>query len=100
LLFIVNMPGAAHGDDYLKKLGRGICNLVTFPFEIPLQISRVNNSDGPMAAVTYGMLKGVGMTIVRAYVGAYEVVTFPFPVPKYFRPILTDPEFMFEEKSW
>ena len=99
-LFILNMSAVARADDALKKLGRGLCNMVTFPLELPWQVSKVNNTDGPTAAVTYGALKGAGMVFVRAVVGVYEVVTFPFPVPKDFRPILTDPEFMFEDRSW
>lgn len=102
LLFILmsGFASPAYCGDAVKKLGRGVCNLITFPLEFLLQISRVNNTDGPMAGVTYGALKGTGMLIVRAAVGAYEVITFPFPFPKDYAPILTDPEFMFEEKSW
>ena len=33
----------------------------------------------------------------RAVVGAYEVVTFPIPLPSDYEPILTDPEFFGEE---
>ena len=86
--------------DPLKKLGRGVCNAVTFPFEIPNQIQRTNNTDGPMAAYTWGVLKGVGMTALRAVVGVYEIVTFPFPFPEGYKPILTDPEFIFEDQNW
>lgn len=83
-------------DGAWKKLGRGFCNLVTFPFELPNQISRVNNSDGPMAAFTWGLIKGVGMTCFRALVGAYEVISFPVGIPADYQPILTDPEFFFD----
>ena len=90
----------AHCDDATKKLGRGFCNVVTCPFELALQPSRVNTSDGPMAAATWGVLKGIGMTGLRALVGVYEVVTFPIPFPKQYKPILKDPEFFFEEQNW
>jgi putative exosortase-associated protein (TIGR04073 family) len=83
-------------DRAWKKLGRGVCNLATFPFELTNQIGRTNNSDGAMAALTWGIIKGVGMTGFRALVGAYEVVTFPFPIPGNYDPILTDPEFFFD----
>lgn len=82
--------------DPLKKLGRGLANLLTFPIEIPNQISKTNNCDGPMAAATYGLVKGVVMGTFRAVVGAYEVVTFPVPLPEGYKPILTDPEYMLE----
>lgn len=85
-------------NDAWKKLGRGLCNMLTFPLELPSQISKVNLTDGPMAAFTWGLLKGVGMTGFRALVGAYEVVTFPMPLPAGYAPILTDPEFFFEDQ--
>ncbi|MFH1189126.1 MAG: exosortase system-associated protein, TIGR04073 family [Candidatus Omnitrophota bacterium] len=93
----VNMPEQPKGDP-LKKLGRGLSNIMTFPLEIPSQISKTNNSDGPVAALSYGVVKGFVMGIFRAFVGIYEVVSFPLPYPEWYRPILTDPEFMLE--SW
>jgi putative exosortase-associated protein (TIGR04073 family) len=90
---------SAGNSDAWKKLGRGVCNMLTFPLEIPNQISKVNLTDGPMAAYTWGLVKGVGMTAFRALVGAYEVVTFPVALPEGYQPILTDPEFFFEDQS-
>ena len=90
----------AYCDNALKKLGRGLCNCITFPFELFEQIKRTNLSDGPMAAMTYGLVQGIGMMGVRAVVGVYEVATFPIAFPKHYAPILTDPEFFFEEKNW
>ena len=98
LTIAFTVPG--YCDDPTKKLGRGLCNMVTFPFELCLQTSRVNNSDGPMAAATWGLLKGIGMSCVRLGVGVYEVLTFPIAEPKDYAPILRDPEFMFEEQNW
>lgn len=100
-----NCASAADSDstpngDPLHKLGRGICNSITFPLEIPLQISKTNVNAGPLAAFTWGILKGVGMAGLRAVVGVYEVATFPLPFPKCYKPILTDPEFMFEDQNW
>lgn len=96
---VVSLASAAepvHGDP-LRKLGRGISNCLTFPLELPNQISKTNNNDGPMAAFTYGIVKGLTMTMFRAVVGAYEVISFPIPLPEWYKPILTDPEFMLEE---
>lgn len=84
--------------DPLRKLGRGISNCLTFLIEIPNQISKTNNNDGPVAAITYGVAKGITMSIFRMVIGGYEVLTFPIPLPEWYRPILTDPEFMLE--SW
>jgi putative exosortase-associated protein (TIGR04073 family) len=99
-LFVLNMAAPAYCGDSVKKLGRGFCNIFTCVFELPLQMSRINNADGPMAAGSWGLLKGLGMTCVRLTVGLYEVVTFPIPFPKKYSPILTDPEFFFEQENW
>jgi len=87
-------------DGAWKKLGRGMCNMITFPFELPNQISRTNITDGPMAGWTYGLVKGIGMTVFRAGVGVYEVLSFPVPCPEGYKPILTEPEFFFENQNW
>ena len=100
ILSVLVMTKDAYCDNALQKLGRGIANCLTCPIEILEQVKRVNNSDGPIAAFTYGILKGVGMTVVRAAVGVYETVTFPVPLPKDYKPILTDPEFFFEDTNW
>lgn len=100
LMLMLSLSAPAYADDAVKKLGRGLCNICTFPIELPFQVSRINNSDGPSAAMTYGVVKGITMMVCRLSVGVYETITFPFPVPSGYKPILTDPEFMFEEKSW
>lgn len=99
-LFIVSFLTPAYCDDAVKKLGRGVANVITCPFELFAQPKEVNNSDGPMAAATYGILKGVGMACIRGLVGVYEIVTFPVPLPKGYKPILTNPEFFFEDMNW
>ena len=102
IIFIVLSLAAssAYCDDALRKLGRGIANCLTFPLEIVEQIKRTNLSDGPNAALTSGLLKGIGMMVVRAATGIYEVITFPIPLPKHYEPILKDPEFFCEETNW
>ncbi len=87
----------AYADTPLKKLGRGVCNIVTCPLELLKGIQDAHNENGFFAALTWGVLKGAFNTGVRAVVGAYEVVTFPFPIPSDYEPILTDPEFFGEE---
>ncbi len=99
-LLVLNLAVPAYCNTAIKKLGRGLSNIITSPFEVVLQMSRVNNTDGPMAGLTYGLLKGITMTGVRAVVGAYETLTFPIPFPGDYKPILTDPEFFYEEKEW
>jgi putative exosortase-associated protein (TIGR04073 family) len=100
LLLIASFATPGYCDGPIKKLGRGVCNILTCPFELFLQIASVNKCDGPMAGITYGVGKGLVWVLVRGVVGAYEVVTFPLPLPQCYRPILTDPEFIFEDMNW
>jgi putative exosortase-associated protein (TIGR04073 family) len=86
-------------DNPITKFSRGLCNLVTFQFEIIEQSKRVKTEHGSAAAMTYGLAKGIAMAGVRALVGAYEVVTFSIPYPASYRPILTDPISFFPEEK-
>jgi len=100
-LFVISQATPAFCiNDPLSKLGRGLCNMVTFPLEVPEQTSRTNNSDGPFAASTVGILKGLGMAVGRACVGVYEVATFLIPYPKDYQPVLRDPEYFLETSSF
>ena len=81
-----------------KKLGRGIVNVATGWVELPKNIYDTSvETNNPLMGITYGTLKGVGMTVVRTGAGVYDVATFLFPVPKDYDPLL-EPEFVFEEK--
>ena len=97
LLTIIFMCESSHADNALKKLGRGVANVVTCPIEIVYRIGEVNKEDGPIAAFTWGILNGIWRTGVRAVAGAYEIVTFPIPFPKSYKPIVDDPEFFLNE---
>ena len=100
LSLVVSSAAPAFCDNPVTKLGRGICNMITFPLEVPEQISRVNNSDGPFAASTVGVLKGFGWAIGRACVGVFEAATFIFPIPKNYEPVLKDPEYFLETSNF
>lgn len=84
----------------LKKLGRGAANFLTFPYELFYRIGEVNKTDGPYAAFTFGVVKGLTMSVYRALIGTYEVLSFPLPIPEGYRPIITDPEFFFEQETY
>ncbi len=101
-LFVMNIATCAFcgGDNPMTKLGRGLANIVTFPLEVPEQISRTNNSDGPFAASTVGVLKGFGWAVGRACVGVFEAATFLIPYPKDFQPVLKDPEYFLESSNF
>ena len=82
-----------YGTGVGKKLGRGISNLAFGWLEIPKGIEDVGEKNNFVAALTWGPIYGVGKAVVRTVAGAYEVVTFPVPLPKDFEP-LVQPEFM------
>lgn len=78
------------------KLVRGVVNAATGWVEIPKQISLIWQESGPGPGSTWGLLKGVGFAVARTAVGAYEIVTFPAPIPEGYLPIL-EPEYVFTD---
>ena len=81
-----------------KKLGRGLVNVATGWIELPKNIYDTSvETNNPLMGITYGLIKGVGMTVVRTGAGAYEIATFLFPIPEDYQPLI-EPEFVFEEK--
>jgi putative exosortase-associated protein (TIGR04073 family) len=95
----VAAPCFAQGDvieKMGKKLGRGIVNIATGWVEIPKNIYDTTIETNPFLGITFGTIKGAGMTVVRTGAGAYDVATFLFPLPKDYLPILK-PEFVFSK---
>jgi len=97
ILTIVNIATASYASDPAKKLGRGVANILTGWVELPKNIYDTSVEDNPLSGLTIGLAKGVGMTIVRTGAGVYETVTFPFPIPEGYAPVL-EPEFVFKGK--
>jgi len=65
----------------MEKLGRGIANVAFGPLEILIRPYDVAHEDGAIAALTYGVIKGVVYTVCREVVGVVDIITFPFPLP-------------------
>jgi len=63
-----------------RKLGRGLANVVFGVAELPVQIARVNEREGNGAALSYGVVRGLGRTYMRFHAGLWEMFSFPFPV--------------------
>lgn len=95
LMLCAVLPAYCH-EGPVKKLGRGLANIVTCPCEIWNQVDRTNKIAGPETALTCGFFKGIFMVCARAVVGVYEVATFPFPAPDCYDAILKEPEFFFK----
>lgn len=100
LVVFLAVSSVSYADTPLTKFGRGLANAFTCPFEIVKNMSETIDEQGPIAGLTVGLVKGIYHTGIRALVAAYEVVTFPFPFPEDYKPILTDPEYFFEEGWW
>jgi putative exosortase-associated protein (TIGR04073 family) len=80
------------GNNALRKLGRGLSNVIFGVTEVPNQISGTTAAKGGAAGATYGTGKGFLRWICREVVGVYEVVTFPLPMGNGYKPVMK-PEF-------
>ena len=78
----------AFAGDPVTKLARGLANVVESPLELPAYYQRLAATDNPLIALVGGSLWGAGALVSRVVVGAYEIVTFPFPIPFNYAPIL------------
>lgn len=96
LIAMVGIATQCYAQGPAKKLGRGLGNILTGWVELPKNIYDTSVEENILSGLTMGLAKGVGMTIVRTGAGVYEVVTFPFPIPEDYQPVL-EPEFVFSE---
>ena len=87
-LMAVSLAGgfepAAWAQDPIHKAGRGITNVLTCWIELPKQIHMGSQESNPVSGLAWGLIKGAGLTVLRAGMGLYEAVTFPVPYPKEF----------------
>ncbi|NQT21810.1 MAG: exosortase system-associated protein, TIGR04073 family [Candidatus Omnitrophica bacterium] len=96
IVAVVCMTANVYAQDPGKKLVRGVANVLTGWVELPKNIYQTTVEDNILSGLTIGLAKGVGMSIVRTGAGIYETVTFPFPIPEDYAPVL-EPEFVFSE---
>ena len=80
----------------VRKLGRGLANTFFGILEFPKAIVDVNEEDGALGAITYGVAKGMALAFLRTGIGIYETVTFLVPLPWRYEPII-EPEFMMSD---
>ena len=83
----------------IRKLGRGLANTITGFLELPAGVVDAAEEEGYIAAVTYGVVKGLALSVLRTGVGVYETVTFLIPLPWGYEPIL-EPEFMMGDENF
>jgi len=87
---------APKGQNALRKLTRGFANVLFGIVEVPNQVTKVTSTQGGGAGVTYGVGKGFVRWWSREFVGVYEIVTFPVPLPHGYKPVMK-PEFPNED---
>lgn len=75
-------------DKMQHKLGRGFANLFTGVVEIPKNVSREWRRSDPATGIIVGGVKGIGYFGTRLAVGAFDIVTFPVPVPANYEPLM------------
>lgn len=73
------------------KLVRGLTNIVTGWVEVPKRVHETTERSGPGAGFTFGLVRGLGYGFIRTIGGAYETITFPFPAPPDYRPVMRPP---------
>jgi len=82
----------------LTKVTRGFMNVITGWVEIPKRINETTQQSGAAAGFTWGLLRGIGYGFIRTAAGAYEFITFPFPAPPGYEPII-QPEYIFTDEA-
>lgn len=83
-------------QDPMRKLGRGVANTLTGVVEIPRHIYLISKEENPLLGMTWGLVKGAAVGLLRTACGIYETITFPIPAPADYEPMI-EPEFVFEE---
>ena len=101
LLIVSGTPANAEEPGLFERIGtklvRGVANLSTGWVEFPKQIYVVGTNEGWVAGVFRGPFDGLGMFFARTIAGAYEILTFPVPVPPRYQPMV-QPEFVWESE--
>ncbi len=95
ILLLAHSATYCFAADPLRKLGRGLANVITGAIEIPKKVYQVTKTEGALKGFTWGWIKGASEAILRTGTGVYEVMTFPIPAPAEYEPMM-QPEFVFE----
>ncbi len=77
------------------KFARGVANFTLGWMELPKQVYVVGTNEGWVAGALRGPFDGLGMFVARTIAGAYEILTFPVPIPPSYGPMLR-PEYVWE----
>ncbi|PWB79330.1 MAG: exosortase system-associated protein, TIGR04073 family [Candidatus Methylomirabilota bacterium] len=79
-----------------QKALRGTANLfLGLIIEWPKTIYYEAREQGPLLGIPAGFLAGFGLGLMRTGAGAYELATFPIPIPQDYKPLIS-PRYPFE----
>ena len=88
LLSILLISSPSYAANPFTKLGRGLTN-ITFSFlEIPTNIQKAGEKRGWASGLFEGILTGTFYMAGRILTGAYDVITFPIPLPEGYEPVM------------
>jgi putative exosortase-associated protein (TIGR04073 family) len=90
IMLLFFLAGTVSADDPVRKLTRGMSDIVASPFELFKGIEDAAIEKGVFGGVAIGTLQGIANAFTRAVKGACEVVTFPITFPGDCPPV--DPE--------
>lgn len=88
LLILAAGPKTALAEDAVIKLSRGIVNIATSPLEYFVQYNISAEENNPLVGLLGGVFYGTGFTVARIVSGAYDIVTFPIPLPRDYEPLM------------
>ncbi|MBW2270586.1 MAG: exosortase system-associated protein, TIGR04073 family [Deltaproteobacteria bacterium] len=82
-LLCVGFAAAAPAQEMTatRKFGRGLAGLTLGVLELPGNMAQEWRNDGPLSGLTVGFIMGVAKIPARTLIGAYEIVSAPFPLP-------------------
>ncbi len=80
-----------------EKLERGLVNLGTGWAEILKQPYLIGKEHGWLAGTLRGPVEGLGMVVARTVSGAYEILTFPLPIPSGYQPMV-EPDYVWQDE--
>src|ERR1043165_1915463 len=81
-----------------RKLGRGLLNVTEFARggEMARSIEQSSRWENPDSGMTTGVIRGFNRSLTRTAIGAYEIITFPFPS---YDPMLTSTNRIYPDYS-
>jgi len=72
----------------LRKLQRGVINMVLSPIEISHELHKEKRVAAYLPSWVSGLGRGSMFMVGRALSGAYDLLTFPVPLPSGYEPLV------------